>query len=96
MSTLLKTSSLLTLKPLLFPKVFDFTIMHRFGKIGLDDRVYKDFLGFDSPANIRFSLSYKLNDRAYVGVGRTKIGKTIDIEGKYVLLRQTADNSTLL
>ena len=70
--------------------------MHRFGKIGLDDRVYKDFLGFDSPANIRFSLSYKLNDRFYVGVGRTKIGKTIDVEGKYVLLRQTADNSSPL
>ena len=53
-------------------------------------------MGFDSPANIRFSLSYKLNDRFYVGVGRTKIGKTIDVEGKYVLLRQTADNSSPL
>jgi hypothetical protein len=70
--------------------------MHRFGKIGLDDRIYKDFLGFDNPANIRFSLSYKLSDKAYVGVGRTKVGKTIDVEGKYVFLRQTADNSTPL
>lgn len=91
-----KNKQLINAQTAVIPEGFDFTIMHRFGKIGLDDRVYKDFLGFDNPANIRFSLSYKLNDRAYVGVGRTKIGKTIDIEGKYVLLRQTADNSAPL
>ena len=91
-----KNKQLINAQTAVIPEGFDFTIMHRFGKIGLDDRVYKDFLGFDSPANIRFSLSYKLNDRLYVGVGRTKIGKTIDVEGKYVLLRQTADNSSPL
>jgi len=91
-----KNKQLINAQTAVIPEGFDFTIMHRFGKIGLDDRLYKDFLGFDSPANIRFSLSYKLNDRAYVGVGRTKIGKTIDLEGKYVLLRQTTDNSTPL
>lgn len=91
-----KNKQLINAQTAVIPEGFDFTIMHRFGKIGLDDRVYKDFLGFDSPANIRFSLSYKLNDRAYIGVGRTKIGKTIDVEGKYVLLRQTADNSSPL
>ena len=91
-----KNKQLINAQTTVIPEGFDFTIMHRFGKIGLDDRVYKDFLGFDNPANIRFSLSYKLNDRAYVGVGRTKFGKTIDLEGKYVLLRQTADNSTPL
>ena len=91
-----KNKQLINAQTAVIPEGFDFTIMHRFGKIGLDDRVYKDFLGFDSPANIRFSLSYKLNDIFYVGVGRTKIGKTIDVEGKYVLLRQTADNSSPL
>ncbi len=91
-----KNKQLINAQTAVIAEGFDFTIMHRFGKIGLDDRVYKDFLGFDSPANFRFSLSYKLNDRLYVGVGRTKIGKTIDIEGKYVLLRQTVDNSSPL
>ena len=91
-----KNKQLINAQTAVIPEGFDFTIMHRFGKIGLDDRFYKDFLGFDSPANIRFSLSYKLNDRFYVGLGRTKIGKTIDFEGKYVLLRQTADNSSPL
>ncbi len=91
-----KNKQLINAQTTVIPEGFDFTIMHRFGKIGLDDRIYKDFLGFDSPANIRFSLSYKLNDRSYVAVGRTKIGKTIDVEGKYILLRQTNDNSTPL
>ena len=89
-----KNKQLINAQTAVIPEGFDFTIMHRFGKIGLDDRIYKDFLGFDNSANIRFSLSYKLSDRAYIGVGRTKIGKTIDVEGKYVLLRQTTDNST--
>ena len=91
-----KNKQLINAQTTVIPKGFDFTIMHRFGKIGLDDRLYKEFLGFDIPANIRFSLSYMLNDRFYIGVGRTKIGKTIDVEGKYVLLRQTADNSSPL
>ncbi len=91
-----KNKQLINAQTAIIPEGFDFTIMHRFGKIGLDDRIYKDFLGFDSPANIRFSLSYKLNDKLYVGVGRTKIGKTIDVEGKYVLKSQTADNSSPL
>jgi len=91
-----KNKQIINTQTAVIPEGFDFTIMHRFGKISLDDRLYKDFLGFDSLANIRFSLSYKLNNRFYIGVGRTKIGKTIDIEGKYVLLRQTADNSSPL
>ena len=91
-----KNKQLINAQTAVIPEGFDFTIMHRFGKIGLDDRLYKDFLGFDSPANIRFSLSYKLNDRFYVGMGRTKIGKTIDVEAKYVLLKQAADNSSPL
>ncbi len=91
-----KNKQLINAQTAVIPEGFDFTIMHRFGKIGLDDRLYKDFLGFDSPANIRFSLSYRLNDRFYIGVGRTKIGKTIDVEAKYVLLKQTVDNSSPL
>ncbi|MBH83367.1 MAG: hypothetical protein CMP70_01665 [Flavobacteriales bacterium] len=89
-----KNKQLINAQTTVIPEGFEFNIMHRFGKIGIDDRLYKDFLGFDYPANIRFSLSYKLNERFYIGVGRTKIGKTIDFEGKYILLRQTADNSS--
>lgn len=88
-----KNKQLINAQTTVIPDGFDFTIMHRFGKIGLNDEFYKQFLGFDLPANVRFSLSYKLSDRAYIGVGRTKVGKTVDVEGKYVILRQTASNS---
>ena len=74
-----KNKQLINAQTTVIPEGFDFTIMHRFGKIGLDDRIYKDFLGFDSPANIRFSLSYKLNDRSYVAVGRQKLEKLLTL-----------------
>lgn len=88
-----KNKQLINAQTAVIPEGFDFTIMHRFGKIAVNDEIYKNFLGFDLPANIRFSLSYKLSDRSYIGIGRTKIGKTIDVEGKYVFLRQTKSNS---
>ena len=44
-----KNKQLINAQTAVIPEGFDFTIMHRFGKIGLDDRVYKDFLGFDNP-----------------------------------------------
>ena len=41
-----KNKQLINAQTTIIPEGFDFTIMHRFGKIGLDDRIYKDFLGF--------------------------------------------------
>ena len=38
-----KNKQLINAQTTVIPQGFDFTIMHRFGKIGLDDRVYKDF-----------------------------------------------------
>lgn len=84
-----KNKQLINSQTTIIPDGFDFTIQHRFGQIALDKSLYEDFLGFDLPANIRFSLSYKLGERAYIGIGRTKINKTIDLEGKYVLAKQS-------
>ena len=67
-----KNKQLINTQTTVIPDGFDFTIQHRFGQIALDDSFYKEFLGFDLPANIRFSLSYKLSDRLYVGVGTNK------------------------
>lgn len=88
-----KNKQLINAQTTVIPDGFDFTIQHRFGQIALDDSFYKEFLGFDLPANIRFSLSYKVGNNAYIGVGRTKTGKVVDVEGKYLLLHQTKDNS---
>ncbi len=70
------------------PKSFDFTIRHRFGMIGLDSTAYQQFLGLDLPANIRFGFGLPLSERINIGFGRTKNGKTIDAEGKFLFLRQ--------
>ncbi|MCG3165339.1 MAG: hypothetical protein POELPBGB_01102 [Bacteroidia bacterium] len=73
-------------------KGFDFSIRHRFGMIGADSSVYQQFLGLDLPANIRFGFAFPILKNLYVGAGRTKTGKTIDLEAKYLFLRQTEDN----
>ena len=81
-----KNKQLINAQTAVIPSGFEFNIQHRFGQIALDRSIYEDFLGFDGPANVRFSLAYKLNDRLYFGVGRTSVGKTIDFEGKYLLV----------
>lgn len=73
---------------------FEFSIKHRFGLINFDNSMVKQFLGLDMPGNIRIGLAMPITDRAYIGIGRTKSGKKIDIEGKYLLVRQREDNST--
>lgn len=71
---------------------FDFSIRHRFGMTGFDSTSYKQLLGLDLPANIRFAFDFPILKNLYVGAGRTKNGKTIDLETKYLFLRQTEDN----
>ncbi len=73
-------------------KGWDFSIKHRFGVIGMDSSIYQQFLGLDLPANIRFGFAFPITERLYVGCGRTKNGKTVDVEAKYLLLRQTEEN----
>lgn len=73
-------------------KGFDFSIRHRFGMIGADSSMYQQFLGLDLPANIRFGFAFPILKNLYVGAGRTKTGKTIDFEAKYLIFRQTEDN----
>ena len=70
---------------------FEFRIQHRFGVLDLKDfgnTVVEEFLGFDGSANIRFGFTVAASDRLQFGIGRTKIGKTYDVEGKYRLIRQ--------
>ena len=71
---------------------FEFKIQHRFGEIGFDERFYKEFLGLALPANIRLALAFPLTERFYTGIGWTKFKKTVDIENKFLVLRQTEEN----
>ncbi|HRH66736.1 MAG TPA: DUF5777 family beta-barrel protein [Bacteroidia bacterium] len=72
---------------------WEFHIRHRFGAIKVDDSFLKNFLGTDLVANIRFSFVFPLSDKMFVGVGRTKFGKTYDLEVKRIVFTQTTDNS---
>ena len=72
---------------------WEFHIRHRFGAIKADNTFLKNFLGTDLVANIRFGFVFPIGDKTYVGVGRTKFGKTYDVEAKRLLLVQTTDNS---
>lgn len=79
----------------MFPtKSFGFKIQHRFGAFGPDESIYKQFLGLDLPANIRFGFAYPITENLYVEIGRTKFEKTIDLGAKLRLIRQTKDNSS--
>ena len=78
----------------LTPGGWQLMIEHRFGIIGTDSTIYNEFLGLDLPANIRLGAAFPINNRWYWGFGRTKVDKTIDLESKYLILRQTKDHST--
>jgi len=70
---------------------FELRIQHRFGELDVTnfkESVVDEFLGFDGSANIRFGFSWGISDKLQLGVGRTKISKVFDFEGKYRILRQ--------
>jgi hypothetical protein len=73
---------------------FEFSIRHRFGTVRPDMDAVKNFFGLDLVANIRFGFIVPVSSKMYVGAGRTKNGKTYDLEAKYLLFSQTTDGTT--
>jgi hypothetical protein len=74
---------------------FELRIQHRFGALDLTEfkeSIIDEFLGFDGSANIRFGFSFGISDRLQIGIGRTKINKVFDFEGKYKILKQKEMN----
>jgi hypothetical protein len=70
---------------------FELRIQHRFGALDLTEfkeSIIDEFLGFDGSANIRFGFSFGISDNLQIGIGRTKINKVFDFEGKYKILKQ--------
>jgi len=64
-------------------------IQHRFSLI----ESYHDLFGIYGSANTRIGLNYGITDRIMIGAGTTKDYKLQDIQWKYLILRQTEDNS---
>lgn len=71
---------------------WEFHIRHRFGAMATDQTLVKSFLGTDGVGNIRFSFIFPLSDKTYIGAGRSKFGKTYDLEFKHRFMTQTVDN----
>lgn len=65
--------------------VMDFIIAHRFGTV---DGGFYELFGLDN-ASMRIGLEYAVNDRLYVGLGRSSFEKTYDGFIKYRLIRQS-------
>lgn len=63
-------------------------IHHRFSLI----ENYHNLFGIYGSANTRLGLNYGVTDRLMVGIGTTKDYKLQDLQWKYQILRQTADN----
>jgi hypothetical protein len=70
---------------------WSFGIQHRFGQVGLDSTLVQQFLGLDLPSIVRFSFSRALSDRLSFEIGRTNHLKTVDLEAKYLIAKQTTD-----
>ena len=70
-------------------KTLDFIIQHRFGVV----KDYTDLWGFFAPSNIRLGLTYGITDRISIGAGVTKDNYPVDLQWKYIGLRQTKDGS---
>jgi hypothetical protein len=64
-------------------------IHHRFSLI---NNVH-DLYGIYGAANTRLGLNYGITDKIMVGIGLTKDEKALDLQGKYVIFRQTKSNS---
>lgn len=72
-----------------FKGSFQLEIQHRFSRI---ENIHNLF-GIYGSANTRIALNYGVSDRIMVGLGTTKDYKLQDLQWKYLILRQTADNS---
>jgi len=64
-------------------------IHHRFSLI----ENYHNLFGIYGAANTRIGLNFGITDRLMIGAGTTKDYKLQDIQWKYLILRQTEDNS---
>jgi len=64
-------------------------IHHRFSLI----ENYHNLFGIYGAANTRLGLNFGITDRIMIGAGTTKDYKLQDIQWKYLILRQTEDNS---
>lgn len=74
-------------------KSWSFELQHRFGRVGLDSSLSQQMLGLDLPAVIRFAFGWSISEKMYLEIGRSNHLKTLDLEAKYLITKQTKDKS---
>lgn len=67
-----------------------FSIMHVFGPV---DAGIQEFWGLDTYANIRLGLEYGFTDDVSIGIGRSKLDKSVEVRTKVRLMRQMESGS---
>ena len=70
----------------------DFKVGHRFGDIGGTDGGSKILWGLDNSSDIYIDFNYGISDRLNIGFGRSKYEQLLDLQLKYALLQQTAND----
>ena len=77
-------------------KNLNFLIIHRFGDFAGANGGGKTYFGLDDVADVYLGFEYGVSDNLNIDIGRTTIGGLADVELKYALIHQTADDSSPL
>lgn len=72
----------------------NFMVIHRFGDFSGDNGGGQIFYGLDAVADVYIGFEYGITDKLNVDFGRSTIGRLVNLNLKYALLRQTTDGST--
>ncbi|MBW4891396.1 hypothetical protein KXQ82_16830 [Mucilaginibacter sp. HMF5004] len=74
-------------------KTLNFMVIHRFGDFSGDNGGGQIFYGLDAVADVYIGFEYGITDKLNVDLGRSTIGRLVNVDLKYSLLQQTTDNS---
>jgi len=71
----------------------NFQVIHRFGDIGGKNHGPQTDFGLDQVNDVYIGFEYGVTDNLNIDFSRSTIGQLLQLELKYALLHQTADNS---
>lgn len=71
----------------------NFMVIHRFGDFSGTNGGGQIFYGLDAVNDVYIGFEYGINDNLNVDLGRSTVGRLVNLDLKYALLKQTTDNS---
>jgi hypothetical protein len=82
--------------PISKKKNLNFLVIHRFGDFAGKIGGGQTYFGLDAVADVYIGFEYGISDNLNIDIGRSTIGGMADLELKYAILHQTADDATPL